>query len=163
MGDSHTIEDAARAVLAEVSPGELDYLQVSAKVVLSGGAGARRARLAALGSARADSPTGFGADQAGAVVAFLLTVLSGAASNVLSGELTDGAGWLRQKWRAWRQRRAIAKAPARDGLDTPLPALTALQAARIGKQVLELAVSADVPAEQAQRIATLIAAALTAP
>jgi hypothetical protein len=161
MGGSRTIEDTARAVLAEVSPGELDYLPVSGKLLFDDGRDGQRARRTALEAGKSDNPTGFGGADAGMVAAFVLTVLSGVATDVLAGQLTEGVGRLRSRWQAWRQRRAIAKAPAREGLATPLPVLTAIQAARIGRQVIELAAAAGVSAEQAQRVATLLAAALT--
>jgi hypothetical protein len=97
----------------------------------------------------------------GAIVAFVLTTLNGVATAVLTGEVTQGGTRLHSRWRAWRRRRAITRTAAQAGLATPLPALSALQAARVGQQVRDLAVAAGVTAEQAQRISTLIAAALT--
>lgn len=161
MEDNRTIGQVARAVLAELSPAELDYVPVSADVIFGGGRPSRRAKLAALDGRRGNEPTGFGTDTVGAVVAFLLTVLSGVATQVLAGEATEGAGWLRTRWRSWRRRQAIAKSQARAGLATPLPTLSAVQSARVGREVLDLATAAGVPVEQAQRVSTLIAAALT--
>jgi hypothetical protein len=161
MGDKPTIEDVARTVLADVSPGELDYLPVSAELIFGDGQASQHAMQAALDARRRNGPTGFGADSVGAIVAFVLTILNGVATQVLAGQVTEGAGRLRARWRAWRQRRAIANSTAPAGLATPLPALTAIQAARVGREVQDLAVTAGVSAEQAQRISTLIAAALT--
>jgi hypothetical protein len=161
MASERTIGDAARSVLADLSPDEQAYLQVSGELVLGHGAASRRARQAALGGGRGNGPTGFGADDVGAIVAFVLTTLNGVATAVLTGEVTQGGTRLHSRWRAWRRRRAITRTAAQAGLATPLPALSALQAARVGQQVRDLAVAAGVTAEQAQRISTLIAAALT--
>lgn len=160
MADRPTIEDTARTVLTELAPDELNYLFVCGDVIFGGGSSARQAMRAALAGDQGSGATGFGADTASAVVVFVLTILNGVASNVLSGQVTEGAGRLRSKWRAWRQRRAIEASSAPAGLKTELPALSAVQAARVGRRVLDLALSAGVPEEQAQRLSTLIAAAL---
>jgi hypothetical protein len=160
MGDQLTIEDAARVVLTELAPGELNYLSVCGDVIFGGGSASRRAMHAALAGHQGSGPTGFGADTVGSVIAFVLTILNGVACNVLSGEVTEGVGWLRSKWSARRQRRAVEAASAHAGLKAKLPALSAVQAARVGRQVLDLALSAGVTEEQAQRVSTLIAAAL---
>lgn len=161
MASERTIGDAARFVLADLSPEEQAYLQVSGDLILGHGPAARRARQAALGARRGNGPTGFGSVDVGAIVAFVLTVLNGVATAVLTREVDEGGSWLHARLRAWRRRRAIARTAARAGLQTPLPALSALQAARVGQQVHDLAIAAGVTAEQAQRISTLIAAALT--
>lgn len=160
MGGRQTIGDTACAVLAELAPDELDYLPVFGDVIFGGGSAARQAMRAALAGDQRSGPTGFGADTVGSIVAFVLTILNGVACNVLSGEVTEGAGWLRTKWRARRQWRAIEASSAPAGLKTELPTLSAVQSARVGRRVLELALSAGVSEEQAQRISTLISAAL---
>jgi hypothetical protein len=160
MGEQRTIEDVARVVLADLAPGELNYLSVCGELIFGGGSTSRRAMHAALAGDQGGAPTGFGADTVGSIVVFVLTVLNGVACEVLAGQATKGAGWLKSKWRAWGQRRAIEASSARAGLGTPLPVLSAVNAARVGRQVLDLALSAGVPKEKAQRISTLIAAAL---
>jgi len=161
MDENRTIAGVAGIVLADLSPDELDYLPISGELIFGGGRASQRAMLVALDPGRRNGPTGFGADGVGSIVALVLTILSGVATQVLAGQATEGVGRLRIRWRAWRQRRAIANSPAQAGLATPLPQLTAVQAARVGRQVLDLSVAAGVSAEQAQRISTLIAAALT--
>jgi hypothetical protein len=162
MGDHRTIEDVTRVVLTELAPDELDYLSVCGDVIFGGGSASRRAMRAALEGDRGSSPTGFGAETVGSIVAFVLAVLNGVACDVLSVQVTGGAGWVRSKWRERRQRRAIEAASAKAGMKTELPVLSAVQAAEVGRQVLSLARSAGVHEEQAQRISTLIAAALMA-
>ncbi|HEY0700861.1 MAG TPA: hypothetical protein VGD43_24020 [Micromonospora sp.] len=97
-----------------------------------------------------------------AIGGFVLVVLNGAASGVLvelaTGWLRRLPMWLRTRWFALRGRKLP---PA--GADAPLPRLPATQAAQVGALVRRLALRAGLPAELAQRLGTLVAAALTEP
>src|ERR1700734_2309990 len=100
MASERTIGDAARFVLADLSPEEQAYLQVSGDLILGRGPAARRARQAALGARRGNGPTGFGSVDVGAIVAFVLTVLNGVATAVLTREVDEGGSWLHARLRA---------------------------------------------------------------
>jgi hypothetical protein len=156
-----TIESVASRVLADVAPGQERYLGVTAGVIFGGGTASKRAIQAALAPSRRTAPTAFGAHEVQYIVGFVLAVLSGTASNVLTAQAGGSLSWLHARWRAWRQRKAIAAKVAPEGLAAPLPKLTAVQAAQVGAAVLLLARRAGISEEPGQRVATLIAAALT--
>ncbi|MFC7386278.1 hypothetical protein [Sphaerisporangium rhizosphaerae] len=159
--DPPTIDSVARSVLEKVAPRQISFLDSTASEIFAGGATSRRAMLAALGDGRTGRPTGFGAESMGLVVGFLLSVLNGVACEILTDQVTERSGALVRRWRARRERRALASRPAPRGLDTKLPPLGAVQAAQVGQRVLGLAREAGIPEEQAHRISTLIAAELT--
>jgi hypothetical protein len=155
-----TIDSLTRSVLAEIAPRQLAYVEPVADGVFAGGRHSRRAMLAALGEGRESSPTGFGAETMGLVVGFLLTVLNGVACELFAAELSAAAHPLRGRWRARRERRRLTAKTSPDGLATPLPTLSAVAAAQVGQRVLVLAKEAGIGEEEAQRISTLLAAAL---
>jgi hypothetical protein len=150
----------ARLVLAGAAPEQEAYLDVTAGVIFAGGRASRRAIRASLAPPGRSTPTSFGAQDVSYVVGFLLSVLNGVACNLLAAEAGDAVSGWRAKWRAWRRRRAIAASTAPDGLQAPLPRLTAIQAAQVGGEVMRLAQAAGIADEQAQRVSTLIASAL---
>lgn len=156
-----TIDSATRQILTEVAPHELPMVEMTAEDVLAPDDAGRRARLLALGGgSRATRPTEFGGAEIGMLAGFVVTVLSGVASEVLKDEATDRVGKLRQRWRRRRQRRAIADTPAAEGPATVLPALPALQARQIGDLVRGLALDAGIAPEPAERVTALVVAAL---
>ncbi|GAB1823957.1 hypothetical protein [Herbidospora sp. RD11066] len=157
-----TIGGVARSMVREIAPDQLPYLELTAKEIFAGGSSGRNAMLATLDGDVRSRPAGFGAEEVGLVVGFLVTVLNGVAMDLLGEHAVRRTDALTARWRRRRERRALTERAAPDGLDAPLPALGAIEAANLGRRVLVLAREAGIADEQAQRIATLIAAELTA-
>ncbi len=137
VGDQRTIKDAAHAVLADLAPDELNYLSVCGELISGAGSASRCVMHAALAGHQGSGPTGLGADSAGSIVVFVLTNPNGVSCDMLADQVTEGAGRLQSKWRP-RRRRVIEASSARAGRETPLSALSVVDAVRVGRQVFDL-------------------------
>ncbi|MFY1651165.1 hypothetical protein ACN27J_09745 [Solwaraspora sp. WMMB762] len=155
-----TIADALQDVVADVASDELDLL---AAVTHSfyGSDISRRATVRGilLGKGR-DAALGFGAVEAGQLVASLaLIILNGVATNVLSGyaehQINDLGRWLASRRLA---RQLTSAAPAAEA--TPLPKLTPGEAAAVGELARQLAHSCGLSTDTGTRLSITLAAKL---
>jgi hypothetical protein len=148
------MKDVARQILAELAPEELPYFEVVADDFYGDTRGRRRAVDALLSGRRSDDPVGFDAAVGiGMMTTLILTILNGVATDVLKETAT---GW----WQKRRQRKRLAQ-QVRPSAE--LPKLNSVDAAEVGRLAYQLAIDSKVEPERAQRVANLIAAALTGP
>ncbi len=148
------MKEVARQILAELAPEELPYFDVVATDFYTNERGRKKAIDDLLSGRRTDDPIGFDAAVGvGMMTTLILTILNGVATDVLKDTAN---GW----WQRWRARRRLAKEvnPAAE-----LPQLSSMHAAEVGRLAYLLALESKVEPERAQRVATLIAAALTGP
>ncbi|WP_371785403.1 hypothetical protein [Streptosporangium subroseum] len=157
-----TIEEAARLILLEIAPADVRFLPLACVDFFGNAVARRRAVRATLRGRERDQPTGFvtGEDMQ-LVLGVVLTLLNGVACEVLTGMATERVGRVRSWWQDRRRRGALTSATAPLGEHTRLPRLSAIEAAAIGRQAGEIVRRAGFPEEDAQRVNTLLAAALT--
>ncbi|GAA1369794.1 hypothetical protein [Catellatospora chokoriensis] len=156
-----TIHDATRSILDEIAPEEADLLGVVSAGFFGSATGRDRAVRSVLAGSTGDDPVGFDAATGAALLsALILTILNGVTCEVLAAGITSRTtGW----WQRRKLRRQLAGRVAAQGADTPLPQLSSVDAAEVGRLAYQLAVESKVDPERAQRVANLIAARLTRP
>ncbi|MEU5866640.1 MULTISPECIES: hypothetical protein [unclassified Nonomuraea] len=159
-----TIEEAARTILLDVAPEDARFLPLACADFFGNPIARRRAVRAVLRGRERDQPTGFDAGEGmQLVLGVVLTLLNGVACEVLTGMATERVDRLRGRWRERRRRRALTSAVAPQAERTPLPRVSAVDAAAIGAQAAEIVRAAGMSEEAAQRVSTLLAAALIDP
>jgi hypothetical protein len=149
---AETIGQAAERILGELAPAELAVFPDICHDFFTRPAVHRQISRAVLrGRGRtAPTATGSGADQLIAEV--LLVVLEKIAKDVLIPAAGKVGHWWRNRSR--RHRKAVTAA-------TPVPKMTAIEAAQAGTIIKEIAVDAGLPEETAQLLANRLTAALS--
>ncbi|RSN04888.1 hypothetical protein DMB42_29280 [Nonomuraea sp. WAC 01424] len=164
LGTAPTIEEAARTILLDVAPEDVRFLPLACADFFGNPAARRRAVRATLRGRERDQPTGFATGEGmQLVLGVVLTLLNGVACEVLTGMATERVDRLRAGWRDRRRRRALTSSVAPQAERTPLPRVSAVDAAAIGRQAADIVRAAGLPEEAAQRVGTLLAAALIDP
>jgi hypothetical protein len=153
-----TIVAVARDMVTELAPDELVFFDVISADFFTDDRARRRAVDGVLSGKGRDEPIAFDvADGVQTVTTLVLAILNGVACEVLAAQVTRRTGC----WWRWRRRRRLSGAVPPGGGATPLPRMSAVEAAAVGRLAQEIATDAGVEAEPAQRIATFVAAALT--
>ncbi|MEV4517437.1 hypothetical protein AB0K00_51840 [Dactylosporangium sp. NPDC049525] len=151
-----TVATAAEEILRSIDERLLPQLPV-VLVSFYHGAPTRRAITRAVTTSRtAHVPAALGADSGPLIVQVVVVALNAVAAGVAVNLLTEQASRVGR----WAYRRRLARRPAPRGATTPLPQLSARDAAAVGEAVRRM-VGHRADAETAQLVATALTAALT--